>query len=187
MEYVIAYLVGVIVWGIVWGIVARAIVLNKGYYHESTKWFWLGFFFALIAVIVAATKPVIQSPTIADAATKPSSQPPARIRYTRTSEDEQRLLKNGGWRCDCGRVNEEYVWTCVCGKSKSGMNRRKIPTSDGADKATVTEQQRTAEISKAEAAPKSQAAAIREYKALLDEGIITQEEFDAKKKQLLGL
>lgn len=28
---------------------------------------------------------------------------------------------------------------------------------------------------------------IRSYKALLDEGIITQEEFDAKKKQLLGI
>lgn len=28
---------------------------------------------------------------------------------------------------------------------------------------------------------------LKEYKALLDEGVITQEEFDAKKKQLLGL
>ena len=28
---------------------------------------------------------------------------------------------------------------------------------------------------------------LRSYKALLDEGVITQEEFDAKKKQLLGL
>lgn len=31
------------------------------------------------------------------------------------------------------------------------------------------------------------AAELRKYKALLDDGIITQEEFDAKKKQLLGL
>lgn len=30
-------------------------------------------------------------------------------------------------------------------------------------------------------------SAIKEYKELLDEGIITQEEFAAKKKQLLGL
>ena len=28
---------------------------------------------------------------------------------------------------------------------------------------------------------------VREYKELLDSGVITQEEFDAKKKQLLGL
>ena len=34
---------------------------------------------------------------------------------------------------------------------------------------------------------KSSAAQIKEFKELLDDGIITQEEFDAKKKQLLGL
>jgi predicted Zn-dependent peptidase len=28
---------------------------------------------------------------------------------------------------------------------------------------------------------------IRKFKSLLDDGIISQEEFDAKKKQLLGL
>ena len=33
----------------------------------------------------------------------------------------------------------------------------------------------------------SNIAAIREYKELLDAGIITEEEFSAKKKQLLGL
>lgn len=33
----------------------------------------------------------------------------------------------------------------------------------------------------------SAAAEIREFKALLDDGIITQEEFDAKKRQLLGI
>ena len=31
------------------------------------------------------------------------------------------------------------------------------------------------------------AAELKQYKELLDAGIITQEEFDAKKKQLLGL
>ena len=33
----------------------------------------------------------------------------------------------------------------------------------------------------------SNADEIKKYKELLDSGIITQEEFDAKKKQLLGL
>lgn len=35
--------------------------------------------------------------------------------------------------------------------------------------------------------PQSNADDLRKYKELLDDGIITQEEFDAKKKQLLGL
>lgn len=35
--------------------------------------------------------------------------------------------------------------------------------------------------------PASNAAELKQYKELLDSGIISQEEFDAKKKQLLGL
>jgi hypothetical protein len=35
--------------------------------------------------------------------------------------------------------------------------------------------------------PQSDADELKKYKELLDQGIITQEEFDAKKKQLLGL
>lgn len=35
--------------------------------------------------------------------------------------------------------------------------------------------------------PQSNAAELKQYKELLDSGVITQEEFDAKKKQLLGL
>ena len=34
---------------------------------------------------------------------------------------------------------------------------------------------------------KNTAEALKEYKSLLDMGVITQEEFEAKKKQLLGL
>lgn len=39
----------------------------------------------------------------------------------------------------------------------------------------------------AAAAPLSAADEIKKYKELLDSGVITQEEFDTKKKQLLGL
>ena len=35
--------------------------------------------------------------------------------------------------------------------------------------------------------PQDNTAELKKYKELLDEGVITQEEFDAKKKQLLGL
>ena len=56
-SYVIGYLIGVIIWGIIWGVVAKAVVTNKGYADKGTKYFWLGFFFSFIPVIVAATKP----------------------------------------------------------------------------------------------------------------------------------
>ena len=54
------YVIGTIIWGTIWGCAARAIVINKGYDDEGTKYFWLGFFFAFIAVIVAACKPQYQ-------------------------------------------------------------------------------------------------------------------------------
>jgi predicted Zn-dependent peptidase len=38
-----------------------------------------------------------------------------------------------------------------------------------------------------EATKCDEADQIKKYKELLDSGVITQEEFDAKKKQLLGL
>ena len=43
------------------------------------------------------------------------------------------------------------------------------------------------EIANPQSAPVSNADEIKKYKELLDSGVISQEEFDAKKKQLLGL
>lgn len=53
---------------------------------------------------------------------------------------------------------------------------------------TVTEQQpATEEISHSKSQEAENIDALKQYKELLDSGILTQEEFDAKKQQLLGL
>lgn len=54
MEFV--YIISVIVWGIIWGYVAESVIRNKGYEEEGKKFFWLGFFFSFIPVIIAATR-----------------------------------------------------------------------------------------------------------------------------------
>ena len=52
----------------------------------------------------------------------------------------------------------------------------------------IERQQEKVNATVAAAAPKSdEADQLKKYKDLLDSGVITQEEFDAKKKQLLGL
>ena len=61
-EFLISYYIGAFVWAIIWGVVARAVVVNKGYKEKATKYFWLGFFFSFIPVIVAATKPNVNTP-----------------------------------------------------------------------------------------------------------------------------
>lgn len=85
----------------------------------------------------------------------------------------QQLLASGGWQCACGKVNASYVSSCACGRSKGGD----LP----AEPAPVVPEEPT------EDNEVRNAQAIREYKKLLDEGIITAEEFEAKKKQLLGI
>lgn len=90
----------------------------------------------------------------------------------RDEAHNQQLLASGGWRCQCGRVHASYVSSCSCGSNKSGDPApAPVPVA-----APASEED---EI--------KNAAAIREYKKLLDDGIITAGEFEAKKKQLLGL
>lgn len=85
----------------------------------------------------------------------------------------EQLLRSGGWKCACGNVNAAYVSTCSCGRNKHGdLPQELLPV-------TVEVLPEDQEVQNAHA--------IREYKKLLDEGIITAEEFEAKKKQLLGL
>ena len=85
-------------------------------------------------------------------------------------EHNDRLLAEGGWRCGCGKVHARYVSSCSCGRNKDG-ERPPQPTP----------------VQPEEASTDATVAAIREYKKLLDEGILTAEEFEAKKKQLLGI
>ena len=162
-----AYFIGGLVWAIIWGCAARAIVVNKGYEDEGTKYFWLGFFFAFIPVIVAAAKPQKQS---------------SKQDYTSISnrlEEEKKIVSSGGWKCDCGRINYSYVTTCPCGKNKWETLKKQEKDKE-AIKPTI-------EKSIHQTTEQSIPEQIKEYKELFDAGIITQEEFEAKKKQLLGL
>ena len=38
---------------------------------------------------------------------------------------EKQILDEGGWRCKCGRVNNSYTTTCVCGVHKQDMQEGK--------------------------------------------------------------
>ncbi len=50
----IIYLIAYCVRGIIWGWAVKKIVENKGY---NENWFWWGFFFGILALLVALTKP----------------------------------------------------------------------------------------------------------------------------------
>lgn len=52
------YLLIGILWGVVWGLIVKSVIENKGY---QENWFWWGFFFGIIALIVALTKPDVNT------------------------------------------------------------------------------------------------------------------------------
>lgn len=88
-----------------------------------------------------------------------------------------------GWRCQCGAINAPYIGTCKCGRSKSDP----VP-----EKEMISQPQVIQELDKTDEKITGSSNAtkfeeIKEYKALLDSGVISQEEFEKKKKELLGL
>ncbi len=62
--YWFAYLVAAIIDGVIWGMVCKYIISTKGYDEEKqNSFFWVGFFLALIGVIVAVVTPQNTSDT----------------------------------------------------------------------------------------------------------------------------
>ena len=150
-------LISLIVWGIICGVATNKVIEKKCY---SDNWFWWGFFFGFLALIVACTKPQAQSYNSS------SSSLFAAAAEEKMKIQQQSLLEQGGWKCNkCGNVNPSYSGTCNCGNLKASNQTKEIE-----DKRETENFQK-----------------MKSYKDLLDSGVITQEEFDAKKEQLLGL
>lgn len=99
------------------------------------------------------------------------------------------------WICTCGRNHPAYVTSCSCGQTKRNVT---MPQTVATAEATVST---PAPAPTADAKPAQKAATaancasvdesviistLRQYKELLDSGIITQEEFDLKKQSLLN-
>ena len=75
------------------------------------------------------------------------------------------------WECVvCGAKNSMYVGTCSCGNTREKNAHLKMEKIEQ-DNTSVTELNNLNKL--------------KSYKDLLDQGVITQEEFDEKKKQLL--
>ena len=80
---------------------------------------------------------------------------------------EEEVAPPNTWKCRCGRYNAMYVSTCVCGLNKKQEEVPETAPSEPEDEL-------------------KNISLLKEYKALLDSGVITQEEFEAKKKSILS-
>lgn len=157
------WLLGILIWlaqAALFGYACRSIVENKGY--DAGSWFWLGFFFGIFALLVALSKPDQNYAYVyrAESSSVPSGP----------SDDEDL------WTCSCGRRNYAYSNACAkCGKLKTQVEQERQAASR-----TVT----TVSEEKLEESQVIQY--LKEYKELLDNGAISQAEFDKKKNELLA-
>ena len=88
----------------------------------------------------------------------------------------QRLVREDDWCCpECKRINASYVTTCICGTPKN-YKKEKVQNASN-------EKLKSAPYEKLQNA--SKADEIGKFKKLLDEGAITQEEYDKIKSRIL--
>lgn len=140
----------------VFGIITKSINESKGYYGG----FAWGFFLGWIGILVVALRQApYYTPSESIIVHKEETLP-----YQAITTQPANI---NSWKCSCGRCNADYVRTCVCGITKR----------DAALGLSV------ADISDEEA---RNITLLKEYKALLDSNVITQEEFEAKKKSIFS-
>lgn len=170
--YIVGWLIGIIIWGLIWGAATQAVINNKGY---DESWFLWGFLFGFIAFLIALCKPSI--PRISS-----SIEDERKKGYFHGFDSRGGTLFKGdaatddGWTCVCGARNKDYEGTCHrCGKSKHEKKEARAAIQTAVDQRKIT------------TSVDDTAQQIKDYKKLLDEGLITEEEFTAKKRSILGI
>jgi hypothetical protein len=131
----------------------------------------------LVPFIIACAIPAKQDPF----QTYPPGELERLLAGQKTGETGQSQFSNedyvkktvaaGGWQCSCGRANPAYSSTCAC-----GLNKRQSDPSVGyaAKAAERTRQQQALD------------AELKKYQVMLDSQIITQEQYEAKVRELFN-
>jgi len=132
-------------------------LINKGKGYGGG--FWWGFFLGVIGILVV----VLKSP----------KDDPIMDRREVEEENLRFLNEHDGWECPCcTRLHGPLENECVCGFKLN-------------EKVIIEEEKRTQDVYARKA--ENEADIILKYKKMYDDGLITESEFEAKKKQILGL
>lgn len=139
---------------------------SKGYYGG----FWWGFFLGWLGVIVILCKHDNTRSYYRE------SEADRALSSYAAEKSPQRLVREDDWRCpECKRINASYVTTCICGTPKNYKKEKVQNASNEKLKSAPHEKLQNA----------SKADEIGKFKKLLDEGAITQEEYDRMKSRIL--
>lgn len=89
------------------------------------------------------------------------------------------------WRCTCGHINQMVFEVCsMCGNIRSQVNSPSV-ARQGIRNFSAPQANQNKAVTSGIEKEEANIQILREYKALLDSGVITQEDFEAKKKELL--
>ena len=168
----------VLVYCVIFGFTCCTIEKNKGY-RDGVAWFIWGFLFGGFALIAVCAKPVNQ-------AEKPKSY----VGIPRIFYCPNCNATYGGFNVEklvCPHCERPLVPTTFLRKDWNKLSKR--------EKEAYRQQMYTGKYLLCDVGipcttvnePINAANEIKKYKELLDMGAITQEEFDAKKRQLLNL
>lgn len=187
---IIGYAIGCIFMGFI------TVAIMKGKGHENAKaWFWCGFFLGLIGLIIAACQTNLNYVN-SQKFTNNSVNPSARNTKTCTScgavnsIDSEHCVQCGyklhtvrrntsSWVCNCGARNTLEEQRCHrCGKPRTDSSGKPMVKSSAVSSASSPSDT---------PAQKSITEQLEELKKLQEQGLITETDFEAKKKQILNL
>ncbi len=102
----------------------------------------------------------------------------------------QKKLPQGSWLCVCGRVNTEVTGTCVCGIKKKDARAvviEKKRKDAELHQQVLNKKRKEIREKQFQTADPDIIDILREYRELLDSGVLTKEEFEKKKNEWLEL
>lgn len=180
-------LLAYLIQGIIFGAITRYVAESKGY----DGGFWWGFFLGMIGLLVVGFRPnqTWQSDSLNNSAY-----------WTQLQENASGSSKHAMWRCVCGTENPVTLNYCVrCRRNRSEVNkddREKCPHCGAMNRKnnavcfacsrSLKEEKQPEQDAKPVPAQQEALALLESLAALHQQGILTDEEFDEKKKQILS-
>ncbi len=153
-----------IIRGIVYGKATNKVLLYRGYVYDD--WFIIAFFFGLVPLLVAMSRPDNNANYIKTIKAH---------KTTTTSE-------NTNWKCKkCKKINPAYTGTCSCGNTREENDaplRALQERREAEARALASEKIR-------QDSELDNLLTLAAYKDLLDKGVITAADFEARRKELL--
>ncbi len=154
------YSIGYLIGAIIEGLICGFVAKKIGENKGYDNQFWWGFWLGVIGVIVVAVKPDNSNRQVNQYPVYQQSAPQVQTEPQKPKE----TIPEGFWKCpNCGKLYSQYTKSCNCGYQRVDSSEKK------------------------ESQENDVMESLKKYKQLLDDGIITEEDFNAKKKQILGI